>query len=62
MVCYVIAQLGFILGGGWLKIKPEYVDGLTDEVQTFFLGYILFGKAIFIITFITYLSPSFPNL
>ena len=30
------AQLGFILGGGWLKIKPEYVDGLTDEVQTFF--------------------------
>ena len=34
----VLISLWHILGSGWLKIKPEYVDSLSDELDLIILG------------------------
>ena len=33
----------FATGSGWVKIKPEYVDSLSDEVYFFIIIIIIIG-------------------
>lgn len=38
IINFVRISLWHLLGSGWLKIKPEYVDSLSDELDLIILG------------------------
>ena len=37
-LCAPVHCFAYYVGSGWLKIKPEYVDSLSDQLDVIIIG------------------------
>ena len=58
MSCNLVCLFGWVVvvfsGSGWLKIKPEYVDSLSDQLDVLIVGG-YYGQGVSIITCTVYM-------